>query len=80
MFIFSNDEMPSIISETKAKEIGAINSKEEKIIVLRFLPLKNGFNTLPNFKLIDNAADRCYLLVCPCKIYVNEKAKNLLIN
>jgi hypothetical protein len=65
--------MPNIISETKAKEIGVINPKDEKIIDLRFLPLKNGFNTLPNFKLIDNAADRRYLLVCPSKIYVREK-------
>ncbi len=69
--------MPSIISETKAKEIGVINPKDEKIVDLRFLPLKNGFNTLPNFKMIDNAADRRYLIVCPCKIYVRDKVNSI---
>ena len=65
--------MPNIISETKTREIGVINPKDEKIIDLRFLPLKNGFNELPHFKLIDNAADRRYLVVCPSKIYVKDK-------
>jgi hypothetical protein len=69
--------MPNIISETKAKEIGVINSKEEKIIELRFLPLKNGFNNLPNFKLIDTSADRRFLIVFPNKIYVEEVLKVL---
>lgn len=69
--------MPKIISETKTKEIGVINALDEKIIDLKFLPLKNGFNNLPNFKLIDSAADRRYLLVCPNKIFVKEAIKGL---
>ena len=71
--------MPNIISETKAKEIGVINPKDEKIIDLRFLALKNGFNTLPNIKLIDKIADRRYLLVCPNKIFVREQNKLLVL-
>lgn len=67
--------MPNIISETKTREIGVINSKEEKIIELRFLPLKNGFNNLPNFKLIDSTHDRRYLIVFPYKIHVREASK-----
>jgi len=62
--------MPNVISETKRKEIGVINSNDEKIIELRFLPLKNGFNNLPNFKLIDSILDRRFLIVFPYKIYV----------
>jgi len=69
--------MPNIISETKTKEIGVINAQDEKIIDLKFLPLKNGFNNLPNLKLIDFAADRRYLLVCPNKIFVKEAIKGL---
>lgn len=70
--------MPNIISETKTKELGSINPGEEKIVDLRFLPLQNGFNALPNFKLIDAEADRRFLIVSPTKIFVKEPNKAIL--
>lgn len=64
--------MPNIISETKSTNIGLINPKEEKIIELNFLALKNGFNYLPNFKIIDCETGRKYLIVFPNKIFVEN--------
>lgn len=63
--------MPNIISETKSTNIGHINPKEIKNIELNFLALKNGFNYLPNFKIIDCETDRKYLIVFPNKIFVD---------
>lgn len=69
---FSIDQIPSILSETKIKNIGIINPNEEKLIDLRFLPLKNGFNSLSSFNILDKNTSKRFFVVHTNKIYVRE--------
>jgi hypothetical protein len=64
--------IPSMLSETKSKDIGVINPSEEKIIDLRFLPLKNGFNNLSNMFVYDKNSNKKFFVVHTNKIYIKE--------
>jgi hypothetical protein len=66
------DEIPAVLSETKSKNVGVINPNEEKIIELRFLPLKNGFNVLPPFGITDKNSMKKFYIVHTNKIYVTD--------
>jgi hypothetical protein len=72
IFKTSIDDIPTILSETKLQEIGKINPNEEKLIELRFLPLKIGFNNLPPFYLKDKTSSKKFFFVHTNKININE--------
>jgi len=64
--------MPTILSETKLKNIGIVNPNEEKVVDLRFLPLKNGFINLSAFTISDKNSSKKFFVVHTNKIYVKE--------
>ena len=70
--IFSFEKIPSVLSENKIKNVGNINPNEEKIIDLRFLPLKNGFINLSSFNIIDKLTKKRFFIVHTHKVYVKE--------
>lgn len=67
------ENIPSIISQTKVQHFGLFNCNEDKIFILKFLPLKNGFNQLPNFSITDSVSGKRFFIAPSNKIFVKEK-------
>ena len=66
------ENVPSILSQTKAEQFGLINCDEEKVFKLKFMPYIKGFCYLPNLTLIDIYSNKKFYIVQNNKIYVEE--------
>ena len=56
----------------KLLDVGKINPNEEKLVELRFLPLKIGFDNLPSFYLKDKFTKRKFFFVHTNKMNIKE--------
>jgi len=70
-YYYSGDQISSILSETKGKVIGVLNVNEEKLLELRFLAIKNGFNSLGVMTITDQFSRIKFQIIHPNKIYVD---------
>ena len=66
------ENVQSILSQTKVEQFGLINSGDEKIFKLKFLPNVKGFCYLPNLTLIDIYSNKKFYVVQNNKIFVEE--------
>ena len=66
------ENVQSILSQTKVEQFGLINSGDEKIFKLKFLPNVKGFYYLPNLTLIDIYSNKKFYVVQNNKIFVEE--------
>lgn len=69
------ENMPSIISQTKMQNFGLFNCNEDKVFSLTFLPLKNGFNKLPNFSIFDSISGKKFYIAPTNKIFIKKNNK-----
>ena len=72
--VVSNNEIdnkiPAMLSEVKYKKLGELEANQTKILGINFLPIKDGFNELPQIIFIDRKNNILYNAIISNNIYV----------